>query len=96
MNTNFVSLLTTVGSTSLTLTATSAGSARGGGALAYVNSISVTPGNTYTVVVGSGGVGGIVSGQQAASGANGACTLRYLSVSESIVNATGLTTFRIV
>ena len=28
--------------------------------------------------------------------ATGACTLRYLSVSESIVNATGLTTFRIV
>jgi hypothetical protein len=32
----------------------------------------VTPGNTYTVVVGSGGVGGIVNGIQAASGANGA------------------------
>jgi len=31
------------------------GSGGGGGALAYINSYSVTPGNTYTVVVGVGG-----------------------------------------
>lgn len=29
----------------------------GGGALAYRNSVSVTPGNSYTVVVGAGGIG---------------------------------------
>jgi hypothetical protein len=35
---------------------TSAGSGGGGGALAYVNNITVTPGETLTVVVGAGGV----------------------------------------
>lgn len=39
----------------------------GGGALAYANSISVTPGNSYCVVVGSGGS----SGAQYSSGTSG-------------------------
>jgi len=33
------------------------GTGGGGGALSYVNGISVTPGNSYTVVVGDGGAG---------------------------------------
>jgi hypothetical protein len=33
----------------------------GGGSLSYINSVSVTPGETLTVVVGSGGSGGILS-----------------------------------
>jgi len=33
----------------------------GGGELRYVNNISVTPGNSYTVVVGTAGVGGATS-----------------------------------
>lgn len=33
----------------------------GGGELRYVNNISVTPGNSYTVVVGASGVGGATS-----------------------------------
>ena len=35
----------------------SSGAGGGGGALAYVNNISVTPGSSYTVVVGAGGLG---------------------------------------
>lgn len=37
------------------------GGAGGGGALAYINNRSVTPGNSYTVVVGAAGTGGFVN-----------------------------------
>lgn len=39
-----------------------AGSGGGGGGLGYTNNISVTPGASYTVVVGAGGVGAIPIG----------------------------------
>ena len=35
-----------------------AGGAGGGGALVYKNNISVTPGNSYSIRVGAGGVSG--------------------------------------
>jgi hypothetical protein len=46
----------------------------GGGALAYANNVSVTPGNTYTVVVGAGGstsAGGFSSFNSTTCKANG-------------------------
>jgi hypothetical protein len=44
------------------------GSGGGGGALAYRNNIAVTPGSSYTVVVGAGGAGGTQPGNPGNSG----------------------------
>lgn len=44
------------------------GTAGAGGALAWKNDISVTPGQSYTVVVGAGGVGGTGTGYAGAAG----------------------------
>jgi hypothetical protein len=46
---------------------TSGGSGGGGGELSFVNGFSVTPGTTYTVVIGSGGTTGGVNGQNGGS-----------------------------
>ena len=40
----------------------------GGGGLGYTNNISVTPGNTYKVQVGSGGVGDVTPGNYGCRG----------------------------
>lgn len=63
------------------------GGGGGGAALAWKNSIAVTPGNTYTVVVGSGGsVSG--TGGAASIGQNGGSS--YFSLSDNIyVSAAG-------
>lgn len=43
----------------------------GGGALAYKNNVSVTPGSSYTVVVGSGGLGAFWNSRSSADSTNG-------------------------
>jgi hypothetical protein len=48
--------------------ATSSAGGGGGGALSYSNTISVTPGETLTVVVGSGGSSGSTSGTAGSAG----------------------------
>jgi hypothetical protein len=51
------------------------GTGGGGGASAYSNNISVTPGNSYTVVVGAGGTGGVAnSGNNAGVGGTSSFT----------------------
>ena len=42
----------------------------GGGGLAYLNNISVIPGNTYSVVIGAGGTGGTISVSGSAGGSS--------------------------
>ena len=63
------------GGTSAAATSSAAGG--GGGALSYSNSISVTPGETLTVVVGVGGANGTTSGT--AGGAGGDSYIRRSS-----------------
>ncbi len=55
-----------------------AGGGGGGGGLGYINNYAVTPGNSYSVVVGAGGVGvSASSGGQGTSG--GASTFRNIT-----------------
>jgi hypothetical protein len=49
----------------------SGGGGGGGGGLGYKNSISVTPGQSYTVVVGTGGPTDVSSSTSSTTGANG-------------------------
>jgi hypothetical protein len=44
------------------------GSGGGGGALAYSNYVSVTPGNSYTVTVGAGGISGAIGNNPGTAG----------------------------
>ncbi len=50
------------GVTSVSVVAVGGGGSRSGGGLGYKNNISVTPGNSYSVVVGAGGTGDISPG----------------------------------
>ena len=47
-----------------------AGRGAGGGGLRYGNAISVTAGNSYTVIVGAGGTGGVINSGSGTAGGN--------------------------
>lgn len=71
------------------------GGGGGGGSLSWSNNISVTPGETLTVVVGAGGTGGPVGVNSATSGGqsyiqrSGSDLIRAMGGTDGVYNVTG-------